>query len=87
MYPQTTPPRVPGRYLKRQKIFLGPLVANCNTKRVKTEKCSLFDTLPVEILLIVDDWDISFEYNYKWTVIMNRIIQKKLSFVSFHTQN
>ena len=45
-------------------------------KRVKIKKGSLYDTLPVEILSVIEDYAISFEYNDKRITVMNRIIQK-----------
>ena len=49
---------------------------NRSTKRVQIEKVSLFDTLPVEILSVIDNWAIRFEYNNKNIHVMNLIIQK-----------
>ena len=60
---------------------------NRPTKGDKLAKVRFFDTLPVEILSIIDDWGISFEYNDTRISVVNRIIQKNMSFVSFHTQN
>ena len=73
-----THPRTPGRYLKRQKRPEGPLMDDCPTKRFKIEKVSLFDTLPVEILSIINDYAIRFEYNNKCIAVMHWIIQKNL---------
>ena len=46
-WPQNTLPKAPGCYLKHQKRSGVPLVDNRTTKRVKIEKCSLFDIFPV----------------------------------------
>ena len=72
----TTHPKAPDGYLKFQKSSEGHLVDNHPMKRVKIEKGSLFDLLPVEILSIINDWAISFEYNDKRIVVMNQIFQK-----------
>ena len=68
--------QITGTLPKTLKCSGGPSIDNRPTKRVKIEKGSLFDLLPAEILSIIDDWSISFEYNYKHITFMNRIIQK-----------
>ena len=64
-------PRIPERCVKHQKRTEGPLVDNRPTKRVEIKKGSLFDTLPLEILSIIYNWYISFEYNNKLITVMN----------------
>ena len=79
-WPRTILPKSPGRYLKFQKRSEDPLVDKFPTKRFRIEKGGLSDLLPVEILSIVDEWSISFEYKHIRITVTNKIIQKKTIF-------
>ena len=59
-WPRTTFPCAPDRYLKHQKKPEVPLVDNHPAKRFKAPNVRLFDTLPVEVLSIVENWNIRF---------------------------
>ena len=70
-------PCVPFHRLIIQKFPKGTLMDNRPTKMVKITKGGLFDTLPMEILYIIDDCVNSFEYNDKCIAVTNRIKSPK----------
>ena len=68
---QTTRPCIMGHKIINPKCSEVPLMDNHPTKSIKICKRRLFDTIPAEILSIINNLAIRFKYNDKRIAIIN----------------